>query len=340
MGVLQDVIALVRHARWAGAVPGVRRRAARFVAVFDRVALPVLTRGGADDGVADEVADVLRATAVKLAFLASAYADMARVALREDLAVLAGAVTRVYDDLVDHFGGPGVDERLALRFAGGGFTPANAMEAVFAGLYDEIIARLDRPPDDPVFGALARAHAFQVRSREQTSPHIDSATVERITDGKGGYGMVVLFDVAAGPVPPQAVGLIHELGGALQLLDDYQDVDADRAEGVTTSATRGAAGLAEVCARLRDLAPRLRACFGDHSPLYAVVYAALWMSFVRRRFPRRARASRNPLGILLRRVLPLTAAAPGGRAGVRGGTGTPDRPGAARRRGGRRGGTP
>ncbi|MGW5053344.1 class 1 isoprenoid biosynthesis enzyme [Actinokineospora sp. NPDC004072] len=322
-GLLRDVLALLRRLPWAGRVPGARRRAAELAAEFDRVVVPLVPDA--------EVARVLRSVAVKLGFLAAAYADLAGRRLRPDLAVLAGAITRVYDDLIDGLGGPEVDRRLAQRFAGQGFAPANPVEEVFAALFDQIAARLG--PDDPVHADLARAHAYQVRSREQAEPGVDPAVVRGITWGKGGYGVVVLFAVATGPISRPA--RVRELGAVLQLLDDYQDVDADRRAGVTTGATRGEVTLAGICARLAELRLPRR--------MRAVLYAALWMALVRRRLPGigdRLPPPRGPLGVLLRKAPGLTGGGPGGRAGARGGTGRPGRPGAARRRGGRRGGRP
>jgi len=305
---LHDLGVLLSHAGWARPIPGVRRLARRYVHEFDRVVLPLVGRVGIAAGERPGVAAALRAAGVKLGFLAAGYAAMAGVPIRADLAVLTGSITRVYDDLFDQFGGANVDERLDLLFRGGEFEPANSVEALFVAIYAEILARVGRSPDAPVFAALSKLHAYQVRSRKQAVPSIDDATIDRITRGKGGYGVVVLFDVATVPLDPAGLPLVHRLGALLQLLDDYQDVESDTAAGIATLATRNGASLDEICAGLRELEPRLRAHFGDPAPLYAVLYVTLWMSFARRRWGAMGAGGpppKRPVAVLLRRPVSL-----------------------------------
>lgn len=308
-GALHDLGVLLCHMRWARPIPGVRKLARRYVTEFDEVVLPLVVGAGmAEDGERSGVAAALRAAGVKLGFLTAGFAAMAGVPVRADLAMLTGAITRVYDDLFDKFGSADLDARLGQLFRGGRFEPANPIEALFLAIYAGILARVDREPDDPVFTALSMLHAYQIHSREQAAPDVDDATIERITRGKGGYGIVVLFDVATAPLDPTGIRLIHQLGALLQLLDDYQDTEGDIAAGIATSATRGRAALDEICAGLRALGPRLRARYGDPAPLYAVLYATLWMSFLRRRCGAlgvRMSPPRRPMGILLRQPIPL-----------------------------------
>lgn len=308
-GALRDLGVLLRHMSWARPVPGVRGLARHFVTEFDHVVLPLVARAGLDaDGARSRAAAALRAAGVKLGFLATGFADMAGVPVRADLAVLTGAITRVYDDLFDRFAGADLGERLDLLFREGTFEPVNPVEALFAAIYTEIVSRVAREPDDPVFTALSVLHHYQVRSREQTVPDIDDATIERITRGKGGYGVVVLFDVATAPLDAVGSRLIHRLGALLQLLDDYQDVKDDAEAGIATAATRGGTTLDGICTSLRELRPHLRAHYGDPTPLYAVLYATLWMAFIHRRWGvigARMPPPLRPMAILLRHSIPL-----------------------------------
>ncbi|SDD35731.1 hypothetical protein [Actinokineospora iranica] len=307
-GFWRDLCALLRSLPFAGRVPGVRRRAAGYLAGFDRVVAPIVAAAVPEPGDRARAAAVLRATSVKLGFLVAGYAAMARVPVRPDLLVLTGAITRVYDDLFDHFGGPELDDRLAELFRGGAFEPRGDMERLFLGLYREVERRLDRSPDAPhdvVFAALAAVHEHQAWSRGQADPEIGSAEIARITEGKGGHGMVVLLSLATPPMSRVEADLVYELGAILQRLDDYQDAEPDAATGVATAATRGEATLDDIRAALRGLAPRLRAHYGSERPLYAVLHATLWMSFARRRCPnlgRVLRGFRTPLAVLLRRA--------------------------------------
>jgi hypothetical protein len=302
-GTGSDLLALVRSLGFAGRVPAVRRRAAAYLAAHEDIVSPIISSTVDDLVRREHVAGVLRSAGVKLCFLIAGYTAMAGIPLRVDLGVLAGAITRVYDDLLDDIGGDELDRRLAELFRGGSFHPTNDLERLFAGLYREVERRLARPPSDPIFAALRRLHEFQIRSRRQRDPRIPPAELAEITRGKGAYGTVVLLALARPAMGEREIALLRELGAVLQQLDDCQDVELDRRAGVTTTATRGDLTLGDVCYRLRALAPALRAYYGRVRPLYAVVYVYLWFCFVRRRWPRLGTGggtARTPVGILLR----------------------------------------
>lgn len=299
----RDLHALLRSVGFVGRIPAVRRRAASYVATYDEIAAPIVESIVDDPVRRAHIAAALRSAGVKLCFLIAGYAAMAGIRLRVDLGVLAGAITRAYDDLLDDFGGHELDHRLAELFRGGNFHPAGDMERLFHGLYREIERRLGRPASDPIFSALRRLHEFQVGSRRQRDPEIPNAELARITLGKGAYGTVVMFALTRPRMGQAELALLCELGGVLQQLDDYQDVELDRQAGVTTAATRGQLTLSHICCRLRELAPALRAHYGWVRPLYAVVYVYLWFCFLRRHWPRLGAGggtARTPLGIVLR----------------------------------------
>ncbi len=302
-GTGHDLRALVRSIGFGGRIPGVRRRASSYVAIYDAVIAPIIESTVDDPVRRAHVAAALRSAGVKLCFLIEGYAAMAGIRLRTDLGVLAGAITRVYDDLLDDFGGDELDRRLAGLFRGGDFHPVGDVERLFHGLYREVERRLARPASDPIFTALRRLHEFQIRSRRQRDPGIPAEELAEITLGKGGYGTLVLFALTRPRMGEAELALVRELGGVLQQLDDYQDVELDRQAGVTTAATRGHLTLGHICHRLRELAPELRACYGRVRPFYAVVYVYLWVCFLRRRWPRVGTGggtARTPLGVLFR----------------------------------------
>lgn len=302
-GAGHDVGALLRSIGFAGRIPAVRRRARAYVALYDEVIAPIVESTVDNPARRAHVAGALRSAGVKLCFLIAGYADMAGIRLRADLGVLAGAITRVYDDLLDDFGGDELDRRLAVLFLGGEFHPAGDVERLFHGLYREVERRLARPASDPVFAALRRLHEFQIRSRRQHDPRIPTEELAEITLGKGAYGTAVMFGLTRPEMSDAELALVCELGGVLQQLDDYQDVELDRQAGVTTAATRGQLTLGHICRRLRELAPALRAYYGRVRPLYAVVYVYLWICFLRRRWPRLGLGNgkaRTPLGVLFR----------------------------------------
>jgi len=294
-GVWRDLGELIRTAGLAGRLPPVRRRTAEYVAEFDRVVAPIMARFSSGGYLDDATYDVC----AKLSFLLAAYAATAGVLFRRDLAVLGGAVARVYDDLIDSGTDDTVDTWVAALFRGEPATPRSDRERLLHALYRELERRLDRGRDDPVYAALLALHDNQVRSRRQRDPAIAPALLTDITVAKGGHAMVVCVGLLHPALTERQIAVVHELGVALQLLDDYLDVAADRRSGITTAATRHELTLAHVCRRLRELRPTLRACYGRDQPLGAVLYLNLWLAFVRHRFPGWP-ARRRPFRVLVR----------------------------------------
>lgn len=302
-GLWQDIGALTRSIRLAGVVPAVRRRAADYLITYDQVVAPIVESTLDDPEQRDHVGHLLRAAGIKLGFLISGYAAMAGVPFRADLALLGSAAGRVYDDLVDDFGCDELDRRLAILFEGGTFVPRSGVERLLHELYQQVERRLGRDRDDPIFGALVALHKYQTRSRRQNDPAIPATTLADITHGKGGHATVVLFALTRPAMSDHEVAVIHELGGLLQLVDDYQDVVLDRQAGITTAVTRGEVTLRDICRQLRDLRSTLRGTYERVRPLFSVVYVILWMSFLRRHWPRLGTVGSpngTPLDVLLR----------------------------------------
>ncbi|MGH3759375.1 class 1 isoprenoid biosynthesis enzyme [Actinophytocola sp.] len=294
-GLWRDLAELVRSAGLAGRLPPVRGRVAEYVAEFDRVVAPIMARFGAHAYLDDATYEVC----AKLSFLLAAYATTAGVPFRTDIAVLGGAVARVYDDLIDSADIPddttddttddstddSTDARVAGLFSGEAVTPRTTRERVLHALYRELERQLARDRDDPVYAALLALHDNQIRSRTQRDPAISPATLTEITRAKGGHAMVVFVGLLHPGMTERQVAVARELGAVLQLLDDYVDVAADRRSGITTSATRHDLTLAHICRQLRSLRPALRACLGRDQPLSAVLYLTLWFALLRHRCP-------------------------------------------------------
>jgi hypothetical protein len=291
-GPMADFMALIGSAGFARGLPQLvlssRRTAGDFVREFDRIAAPIINETMSSRPVRERVYASLLATSAKLSFLVLGYAEMANVEFRTDLAVLGSALARLYDDMFDEVGGPHIDRQLAQLFGGGEFSPEDNMELLFTRLYSEAKQRLGRSPDDPLYSSLASLHDFQISSRRQRDPDIPADELLDITLGKGGYGLAVLFCMMRPAMSVSEHRLILELGGALQLLDDYQDFELDRINGIHTKATRHSLGLSDVVARLDQNRRRLIAFYGRRPTqrFFAVVYATLWISFFRRRLPR------------------------------------------------------
>jgi hypothetical protein len=294
-GLWRDVGELVRSIGMVARPPAVRRLVREFVAVFDDVVAPVVVRAGRLEYLTDATYDVC----AKLGLLLAAYAATARVPFRADLAMLGGAVARVYDDLVD--GEDGDDDWATALFRGEPLAPRTDLERLLGDLYAELERRLGRDRDDPVYAELLALHDNQVRSRQQRDPAISPALLADITRAKGGHAMAVFAGLLHPAMNSAQLAAVRELGAVLQVLDDYLDVGADRLAGITTVATSGELTLAQVCRPMRALRPRLRACFDRDQPLSVVLYLTLWMAFLRRRssgWPARNR----PFRLLVRRA--------------------------------------
>lgn len=301
-GLWRDVGELVRSTGMATRPPAVRRLVTEFVAVFDDVVAPIVVRAGRPEYLTDATYDVC----AKLGLLLAAYATTAGVPFRADLAMLGGAVARVYDDLVDDDlvddgSEPNADDWATALFRGAPLAPRTDRERLLGDLYAELERRLDRDRADPVYGELLALHENQVRSRRQRDPAISPALLADITRAKGGHAMAVFAGLLHPAMTPAQLAAVRELGGGLQILDDYLDVSADRLAGITTVATSGELTLAQVCRPMRELRPRLRDCLGRDQPLSVVLYLTLWLAFLRRRSSGWS-ARNRPFRLLVRRA--------------------------------------
>ncbi|AUI58233.1 hypothetical protein B1H26_33740 [Amycolatopsis sp. BJA-103] len=292
-----------RSAGLAGPVRGVRRRAAEYVAAYGGVVAPIVDAAVGDPGLREHVGRSLCSAGAKAGFLIQGYTTMAGVPFRADLAVLGGAVARLYDDLLDEFGSEELVRRLSVLFDGGPFSPRNDVERLLCELYREVERRLGRGRDDPIFAALTAVHEHQARSRQQSDPAIPALTLAEITEAKGGAAIVVLFALMRPSMSDREMSLIRDVGGVLQLLDDYQDVALDRQAGVVTAAVRGEVTLSDICRLFRVMRRPLSDYYGRIRPFSAVLYAILWIAFLRLHWPGLGVGgppASTPFGVLVR----------------------------------------
>lgn len=304
--------ALLRCLRMAAGLPS--------AAVAAHRALPALTEGYAkavapvvaatltDSGERARVDASLRTMSVKFGLFLLGWARLTGRPVRPDVAVLAGAVTRLYDDLIDGGCDPAADARLADLLGNRVFVPGTAAELLLGRLVYGIEQRLDHWPDPSVFAALDSLHTYQVLSRRQREPGVPLEVVEEITRGKGAAAHLVLCGLVVEHPGPQERELAADLGAALQILDDWMDAAADRCNGVATLATAGAVTLPDVARRLRELRPRLVARYGRRAagPYCGMLYFLLVMAWTGRRLPVLGRITRR-LSRRARRGSPLPA---------------------------------
>lgn len=291
-GSLGDFTALVRFAGLGRGLPrlcfAVRRYSDEFVRKFEEVVTPII-----DDTIdcplaRDHIHDSLLAISTKLSFFTIGYAQMAHDNFRTDLSVLGGVLTRLYDDLLDEIGRPHIAQRLGRLFGGDEFEPEDDTEELFVRLYQEADRRIGRSREDAVYLSLNSLHKYQIMSEQQKNPAISDEALSEITLGKGGHALAVLLCMMCPEIDSVEHRLILELGGVLQLLDDYQDYELDRLAGVCTRATRDDLDLSDIVTQLRVVCGSLVDFHGRRraQEFLAIVYAFLWISFFRRRLPR------------------------------------------------------
>jgi hypothetical protein len=298
--VWADFRALLRSARFAASVPwiiaGANRQAAEFSREFDCSVRPLLDESILDPALRARLAGTLATYAMRSGFVVAGYARMTGVPFAGDLAVLGLSFTRLYDDLLDEVGGPDLEQRMTALIEDRPFTPCSDLERLLHRLYREIDRRAGRGRDDPLYAAVRAAHGFQIRSRRQRDPRTSVAALLEISRGKGAYGTLTVFALMRPALPPRERALIMEVGMAVQMLDDYADIEADRQAGIRTPATEGRQQLADVGAALRAARPRLAGYYGPARirEFLGICYLAMWITFVQRRLPR-LRAHLSPV---------------------------------------------
>jgi hypothetical protein len=289
---LTEIGALVRSLRMAAGLPSAAKAAyrslPRLTEAYEEVVAPLLTQTLTDPCDRDRADRSLRVMSVKFGLVMLAYARLTRRRPRLDVVILAGGITRLYDDIIDgNVEDPSADARLAELLGNRPVTAGTDAELLLGRLVFEIDRRLDHTPDDSTYVALASLHEYQVLSRRQLEANIPVDVLEKITRGKGRAANLILCSIVNPGLESAEQELAMDLGETLQSLDDYMDVDPDRAHGVTTPSTLGLITLPQIARRLRGVKPRLVACYGRRSagPYCGVLYFLLLEAWVARRLP-------------------------------------------------------
>ncbi|MBC2906143.1 class 1 isoprenoid biosynthesis enzyme [Streptomyces cupreus] len=302
---------------------------------YEQVVAPLVAQSLSDPLERARVDGSLRVMSVKFGLAMLSYARLTGHRLQPDVAVLAGAVTRLYDDLIDGDGAgagdragagdgngtrdPAADDRLGDLMGNRAFVPGTPAELLLGRLVHGIERTLAHPPHESVFMALVSLHEYQVLSRRQREPDVPLDVLEKITRGKGAAAHLILCGLVKPRLEPAERELVMDLGEILQSLDDYMDVEFDRGNGVTTLVSCGALTLPGIARRLRAARPRLAAVHGGRGarPYCGMLYFLLLQAWVSRRLPVLGRLARRParrsavLAFLSRGEDALPPAAPG-----------------------------
>ncbi|MGW3037121.1 hypothetical protein ACWDCB_38710 [Streptomyces sp. NPDC001178] len=297
---IAELGALLRSLRMATGLPSAALAAYRslpgLAEAYEQVVAPVLADTLTDPRGRDRVDRSLRAMSAKFGLAMLGYARLTGCAPQLDVAVLAGGVTRLYDDLIDGDVDLSADARLADLLGNRHFVPGTEVELLLGRMVYEIEGRLGHTPDESVFMALTSLHEYQVLSRRQREPNVPVDVLEKITRGKGSAANLILCGIVKPGLNQVERELVMDLGEALQSLDDYMDIDLDRDHGVTTLASLGVVTLPHIAGRLRAMRPRLVSCYGRRAagPYCGMLYFLLLKSWVGRRLPVLGRLVRGP----------------------------------------------
>lgn len=255
---------------------------------YDDIVAPAVARSVGDPRERARVNCAIRAMSVKIGETLVSYARLVGIEPRLEIAALAGAVTRLYDDLID--GGTAdkaFDDRLNELFTDGVFVPASDLERLLGALVGEIRQRLSLTEQDIAVKALVTLHEYQRLSRRQREAGIPLTVLDEICSGKGAMANLTLCALVNPQLDASEQDLVMALGEALQSLDDYMDVDLDTGNGVVTLASRGVTTLTDIVSRITALRKPFIARYGacPTRRYFGMLYFLLLKSAAGRRLP-------------------------------------------------------
>lgn len=323
---LGDLVALVRCGRLSAALPAAAVFGWRIPSVLTRtyndVVAPVVERTVSDLGERTRVNRALRAMSVNIGMVMLYYTRLAGGEQRLEVTALAGAVTRLYDDLVDCRMDASLDDRLGDLLSAGPLTAHTDAERLLAELVSEIRQRVGTAPGDTCEVALTALHEYQCLSRRQREDSVPLTVLDKICRGKGAMAHLTLCSLVNPELDADEKELVMSLGEAFQSLDDYMDVEADTHNGVVTLASLGATTLMDIGLRMRVLSSHLITRYGRTAarPYRGMIFFLLLKAAVGRRLPVLGRivsrlAGQSATLTFLTRGAEAVAAAPGDRRG-------------------------
>lgn len=289
------VIALLCFFRLASGLPSALRFTWRVIIplaeTYDQVVKPIVERVIAHPAERASVNLALRSMSLKIGVSILSYAKLVGAEPYLEIAALAGAVTRLYDDLIDNtvHVDPGsqfsFDVRMGGLFSGGRFAPSSDLERLLADMVGEIRARLDSRSERAAVTAMNSLHEYQCLSRRQRDPEIPRSVLEKICRGKGGHANQLLCGLVNPDMAPVEQELAMVVGEEIQRLDDYVDLEPDTRNGITSLATLGETKLADITLRISALSEPLILLYGaERARRYygMFCYLLLWAWLVRR----------------------------------------------------------
>lgn len=253
-------------------------RCSDLVKIFENSIDPVLKEAISDTSEREILRTRLLPAGAKGAFLMQNFARLAGVQFSSELGILAGVFTRVYDDLIDSDATDNLCSRMTDLFTGEEFKPLDEKEELFLTLFQSIESLLPKSVYINCYQALRDVHHFQLRSRRQASPIYSEKMLSSVTKSKGAKGTLVLFSMIKATMDENEIELIEELGACFQHLDDYEDCEDDKGNGVFTLATTGTLTFKQIALWLAKISSRLEAYYGRANARFFIVGLFYWLS--------------------------------------------------------------
>jgi hypothetical protein len=229
---------------------------------YEGVVAPIVARTVGDLDERARVGRALRAMSMKVGAAILSYARMAGGEQHREVAALAGAVARLYDDLIDGSSDASRDNGLGDLFNVGPSAARSDLERLLAELACEIKQRIRPLARDPVISAFSGLHEYQCLSRQQREEVVPLAVLEKICRAKGALANLTVCSLVKPEMDAGEAEMVMAAGEVLQSLDDYADVDYDRCNGVATLAVLGETTLADIGSAMRALRGRLAERYG------------------------------------------------------------------------------
>lgn len=263
---LADLCALGRCWRLAAGLPptvafGCRMLSA-LTSAYDDVIAPIVAQSISDLDERARVNLALQAMSTKIGMMMLSYAKMAGGEQQQEVVALAGAIARLYDDLIDGSSDASRDNWLGDLFNGRLSAAHSNLERLLADLVGEIRRRILPLPRDPVVAAFNALHEYQCLSRQQREEAVPQTVVEKICRGKGALASLTVCSLVKPEMDFGEKELVMALGEMFQSLDDYADAEDDRRNGVATLAVLGETTLADIGSVMCALRGRLVTRYG------------------------------------------------------------------------------
>jgi hypothetical protein len=263
---LADLRVLVRCWRLAGGLPPTVAFGCRMLgtlsSAYDDVVAPIVVRSINDLDERARVNLALRAMSTKIGMAMLSYARMAGGEQGQEVAVLAGAIARLYDDLIDGSPDASRDNWLGELFNGRPSATHSDSEHLLAELVGEMRRRILPLKRDAIVAAFGALHEYQCLSRQQREDAIPPTVLEKICRGKGALASLTVYSLVKPGMDAGEQELVMALGEMFQSLDDYADAEEDKRNGVATLAVLGETTLADIGSVMCTLRGRLAARYG------------------------------------------------------------------------------